>query len=174
MNFLDILVTVIGGYCLVRGIFRGFFREISSIVGVLGGFYAAYMYYPLAGRFLSKWVSNTAYLNILSFFLIFCTVFLLVSLLGTLLKHIFKVASVGWFDRFAGAGFGLAKAVLISAVVVLALTTFLPKGAPVVKDSLLAPYVTTASEMLIKIVPDQMKEHFLDNLEELRKAWEQS
>jgi membrane protein required for colicin V production len=31
---------------VIRGIFRGLVRELASIVGVLGGFYAAYSYYP--------------------------------------------------------------------------------------------------------------------------------
>ncbi|MGD9324868.1 MAG: CvpA family protein, partial [Desulfobacterales bacterium] len=34
MNPFDIIIIVILGYSLVRGIFRGLVKEVSSIVGV--------------------------------------------------------------------------------------------------------------------------------------------
>ena len=46
MNPFDILMLIILAYGLIRGIFRGLVRELASIIGVLGGFYAAYSYYP--------------------------------------------------------------------------------------------------------------------------------
>jgi len=55
MNFFDIIVVVILGYCFIRGIFRGLIKELSSIVGVFGGFYAAYTYYMMVAKLLSKW-----------------------------------------------------------------------------------------------------------------------
>ena len=67
MNPFDILIITILAYGLIRGIFRGLIREISSIVGVLGGFYAAYSYYPHVANLISAWISNPAYLNILSY-----------------------------------------------------------------------------------------------------------
>ncbi|PQP34359.1 colicin V production protein, partial [Desulfobacteraceae bacterium SEEP-SAG9] len=33
MNPLDILIIVIAGFCLIRGIFRGLIKELSSIIG---------------------------------------------------------------------------------------------------------------------------------------------
>ena len=39
MNILDILIVVIVGFCLVRGIFRGIVKEITSIIGVFVGFF---------------------------------------------------------------------------------------------------------------------------------------
>ena len=71
MNLFDITVIIITSYCLIRGVFRGLIKEISSIVGVLGGFYAAYTYYGDLGKLLGRWISDTAYLNILSFLIIF-------------------------------------------------------------------------------------------------------
>ena len=44
MNYLDIIIVVILSYCVIRGVFRGLIKELSSIIGVFGGFYAAYTY----------------------------------------------------------------------------------------------------------------------------------
>ena len=74
MNPFDILIIIILGYCLVRGLFRGLVKEVSSIVGVFGGFYTAYLYYEGVVKWLSRFIADTAYLNILSFLIIFCLV----------------------------------------------------------------------------------------------------
>jgi len=37
MNPFDTIIAIILGYCLIRGFFRGLIKELSSIIGVLGG-----------------------------------------------------------------------------------------------------------------------------------------
>ena len=46
MNPFDMLIIVVLAFSVIRGIFRGLVKELSSIVGVMAGFYAAYSYYP--------------------------------------------------------------------------------------------------------------------------------
>ncbi|MBW2037413.1 MAG: CvpA family protein, partial [Deltaproteobacteria bacterium] len=62
MNVIDIIITVIGAFCFIRGIFRGILKEITSIIGVFVGFYAAYTYYPLLAKVLSQLITNESYL----------------------------------------------------------------------------------------------------------------
>lgn len=173
MNLFDIIVVIILGYCIIRGIFRGLVKEVASIIGVLGGFYAAYTYYPLVAKPLSKWIVDTGYLNILSFLIIFCGIFLVISILGVIINYILKIAFLGWFDRFCGALFGTVKGILIVSVLLIALTSFLPKGTPVVKDSFLAPRVTLVSEKMAKVVSKDMKHAFEAKIKDLKAAWKQ-
>jgi membrane protein required for colicin V production len=158
-------------FCLIRGIFRGLIKEVSSIVGVLGGFYAAYTYYPRLAKIMSSWISNPGYLNILSFMIIFCVVLIIISILGIIIKYLLNIAFLGWVDRICGAGFSLLKGVLIVSVVLLILTAFLPQGAALVKQSLLAPHVVLVSEKMSKVVSKDMKHAFTENLKELKKTW---
>ena len=65
------------------------------------------------------------------------------------------------------------EGILIISVVLISLTAFLKKGAPIIRDSILAPHVTMVSENMVKIVPKDMKKAFTDKLEELRTAWNQ-
>ena len=171
MTVLDVVMIVIVGFCLIRGIFRGLIKEISSILGVLAGYYAAYTYYGYPAKLLSKWLSNTGYINILSFFIIFCLVFLIISILGVIIKYLLSISHLGWVDRISGALFGLVKGVLIAAILLVALTAFLPKGPPVIKKSLLAPHVALLSEAMVKVVPQQMKQQFDGKLKELQIIW---
>ncbi len=171
MNPFDIIIIVILGYSLVRGLFRGLVKEVSSIIGVLGGFYAAFTYYTKLARLLSGLIDNAAYLNILSFLIIFCSVLIIVGLLGIIIKYLLNIAFLGWVDRIGGIVFGVVKGILIVSILFITLTTFLPKGSAFIKNSALAPHVSRVSEKMAKVVSKEMKQDFLVKFGELKKAW---
>jgi membrane protein required for colicin V production len=171
MNPFDIIIIVILGYSLVRGIFRGLVKEVSSIIGVLGGFYAAFTYYTMLAKLLSGLIKETAYLNILSFLIIFCSVLIIVGILGVIIKYLLNIAFLGWVDRISGVGFGLVKGILIASILFITLTAFLPKGSAFLKNSMLAPHVSWVSEKMAKVVSKEMKQDFMAKLGELKKAW---
>jgi membrane protein required for colicin V production len=171
MNPFDILIAVILGFCLIRGIFRGLVKELSSIIGVMAGFYAAYSYYAYLAKFMAKFLAITAYSEITSFLLIFCAVFIIISILGVIIKYLLSISFLGWVDRICGAGFGLIKGLLIAFIVFIAFTTFLPKNNTIMKKSLLAPHLSYVPAKMIKIVNQDMKRRFTKNIEGLKKAW---
>ena len=171
MNPFDILILVILGYSLIRGLFRGLVKEISSIVGVFGGFYAAYTYYKILAKLLSGLIQDVSYLNILSFLIIFCGVLIVVSVLGVIIKYLLNIAFLGWVDRIGGVIFGFVKGILIVTVLFISLTAFLPKGSAFIKNSVLAPHVSWVSEKMAKVVSQEMKQDFMSKLEELKKIW---
>jgi len=125
----------------------------------------------LLARPLSRWISNVVYLNISSFSIIFCGILIIISILGVVIKYVLNIAFLGWVDRICGAGFGITKGILIASVLLITLTAFLPKNAPVIKDSMLAPHVTLVSEKMAKVVSKDMKHKFTVKLAELKKAW---
>jgi len=171
MNAFDIVVGVILAYGFVRGLFRGLVKEVSSIVGVLGGFLAAYSFYGIISGYLSGVVSSSTYRNLLAFLIIFCAVVVLVNVLAIIIKYLLKIVFLGWVDRLGGVVFGCIKGVLIVSVLFLALTAFLPKGTPLIKDSFMAPYVSMISEKLATVVSSDIKREFAAKLDELKKAW---
>ena len=171
MNPFDIIIIAILGYSLVRGIFRGLVKEVSSIIGVLGGFYAAFTYYTMLAKSLSGLIRETAYLNILSFLIIFCSVLIVVGILGIIIKYLLNIAFLGWVDRIGGVGFGLVKGILIASILFITFTAFLPKGSAFLKNSMLAPHVSWVSEKMSKVVSKEMKQDFMAKLGELKKTW---
>lgn len=171
MNPFDILIIVIMSFCCIHGLFRGLVKELSAIVGVFAGFYLAYTYYPALGALLAKWISNTAYLNIVSFLIIFCTMFLAISLLGVFIRFLLKISFLSWFDRLCGAIFGTAKGLLIVAVLLTMFTAFLPANSPIIAESLLSPHISNISEELSRFVSNEMQREFTINLKGFKKAW---
>jgi membrane protein required for colicin V production len=93
--------------------------------------------------------------------------------LGVIINYLLKLAFLGWFDRLTGAVFGAVKGILIVSVLLIAFTAFLPKGSPVIKDSLLSPHITLISEKMIKVVPKDMKHAFMAKISEFKKIWKQ-
>jgi membrane protein required for colicin V production len=171
MNPLDTIILVILGFTLIRGSFRGLVKEISSIIGVLAGFYAGYTYYPGLAKTFSAWISNGAYANIIGFLMIFCGVFLAVSIVGAVIKYLMNIAFLGWVDRIFGIFFGLFKGILIVSILVVILTAFLPKGSPIMQESVMAPHAVWASEQLAKMVSPEMRQQFTNKIKELKKSW---
>ena len=172
MNALDITIGIILAYCLIRGVFRGLVEEISSIFGVFAGIYAAVFYYPQGAVFLSRWMAEAAYRNIISFLIIFGLVFIVVGVLGVLIKYLLNIASLGWLDRLCGVAFGGIKGILVVSVLLMALTAFLPRGAPLIRQSLLAPHVSLIATRLAKIVPQDMRKKFNLKIKDLEGAWQ--
>ena len=171
MNLFDILVSIIFGFCLIRGIFRGLVKELSSIIGVMAGYFAAYSYYPYLSKFLSQWISVVAYSKIIGFLVIFIGVFLIISILGVIIKYLMSIAFLGWADRVSGGIFGLIKGLLIVSILFIVFTTFLSENASIVKDSFLAPHLSHISTQMAKIMKKDMKQEFTKKVEGLNKAW---
>ncbi|MEE4358200.1 MAG: CvpA family protein [Desulfococcaceae bacterium] len=169
MNPLDILLILIFSYCTVLGFFRGFIREITAIAGTAGGFFCACLNYKRGAAFLSRWFSDPAYMNILSFFIIFFIVYTFAWLLGILIKKQNKSAFGKNFDRFSGVFAGALKSLLIASVLLIVLVAFLRTGSPVLKNSALRSHISLFSEKITGIIPGEMKKKYTEKAEFLQK-----
>ncbi len=173
MNLLDFGVIIILGVCLVRGIFRGLVKELSSLIGALGGLYAAYAYYPRIAQPLSRWIADPAYANIAACLLLFSGVFIVVGILGVIIKYLMNISFLGWTDRISGAFFGAVKGILLVSVLILVLTTFLPKNAAIVRNSVSAHSFMRISATLALAASKDMRTLFSYKMKELSKSWQE-
>jgi len=171
MNTLDTIVLVIFGYCVIRGFFRGIIKEISSIVGVICGYYGAYTYYGQVAEMFQHWVTNPGYAKIIGFVIVFCGIFIAVNIVGLIIRYFMNVSFLGWIDRIFGFAFGTAKAILITSILLVMLTAFLPKGAPLIRDSVTAPYISRVSEWISMMISQEMKFEYEQKIRELKKHW---
>ena len=173
MNPFDMAIVVVLGYCIIRGIFRGLIREVASIAGLVAGFYVAYSYHPAVAPLFSKWMTEPAYQNIVSFILLFCIVFLVIVLSGMLLRVLIRLVLLGMVDRIFGSLFGALKAVLIVSFAYILLITFLPAGgAALVGESKLAPQLNRIAGGIIRLVPEDVRTSYQQKLANLKKKWE--
>ena len=175
MNPFDMAIIVVVGYCVIRGIFRGLIKEVSSIIGLAAGFYVAYSYHDGIAPLFSEWITEPAYLQMTSFILLFCAVFLIIALVGILIRFVIKLVLLGVIDRIFGGIFGALKAVLIVSFAYILLITFLPAGGvTVISQSKLAPQINLIAKGIIRVVPEDVRGSYQQKIFDLKRDWSQS
>lgn len=171
MNLFDIAMLITVGGCLIAGIFRGPFKELFSILGFYLGTFAAFNYSMKIERFLSSVISNPASLKILSFLIVFCEIYIIIIILGAIIRYFLKIELSGWLDHFLGATMGTFKGILIVAIALIIIIVISPKGEILLKRSKFSPRLTVVSEAMVAMAPEEIRDDFADKLADLKKAW---
>ena len=176
MNLLDYIIIIVMIYLLIKGIMRGFIREISSLAGIILGFWIGNLFHPQVADFLRPYLSTIGnqLLIIVSFGLIFSCILISCNLIGWALKVLFKKAFLGWLDKTLGAFIAMCKGIVISYVVIILLTFFISTGTPLISESILAPWVIKSYQSITSLIsPDhyqRLKRKFLGEKEKIKKA----
>lgn len=158
MNVLDFIILGLIAFFLIKGIFRGFFREISSLAGIVFGLLVGNHYHPQMAGLLRAYVPFEKFLPPISFISIFILTLIVFNLFGILLHRIFKRLLVGWFDRSLGIGFALAKGIIISYLLIVLVLIFVPSANPLISRSKMAPLVKGSFESMRRLIsPDLYK-----------------
>lgn len=167
MNLLDFVLVVVLALALIRGLMRGMIRQVASLLGILAGFLAAGYFYLHLSSLLKVFFPATAYLDLLSYGVIFITAWIAVILLGFLAVRLSRLMMMSWADRLLGGIFGLVKATAVWVVLVAVLTLFLPDRSPILARSLLAPHVQKASHHLVQLTPEKLRHQYQQRQEAL-------
>ncbi|MFP4256775.1 MAG: CvpA family protein [Desulfobacterales bacterium] len=175
LNPFDMVVVVILGYCIIRGAFRGLIREAAAIVGVLGGFYAAFMFHDALAPVFSGLTDNDVYMHFAAFLVLFFGVFAAAVLTGMLVRALVQLMLLGVVDRALGSVFGALKGVVVVALLFFLLTFFLPQGdsSAIIRDSKLAPHANSVAAGIIRVIPEDARRAFAARIQELRLKWEE-
>ena len=117
MSVLDIVLIGFIGFGLVRGLMKGFFVEIASLIALIAGVYGAIHFSNYAETLIdenSKWDEQTV--NIIAFAITFLIIVLLIALAGKALTKLADFAALGIVNKLLGALFGALKTALILSV----------------------------------------------------------
>lgn len=165
MNSFDIVVITILSFCLIRGYFKGLIGEVSGMISVVAGFYGAYTYYPELIIYVKKVVSNEAVQNILAFFILFCAIIITIHWISVLIHKLLKFVFLGWVDRTFGVVFGAAKGLMITSVIFIMITNFLPNGSKMFKGSVSSPYIAEVSKVMTVFISKKPRKDFFKKIE---------
>ena len=134
MAIIDIILSALILYGLIKGLSKGFFVEITSLLALLVGVYGAVHFSNYAAEFLSErfeWGEKT--INITAFAITFVVIVFVISLAGKALTKLADFASLGILNKLLGGLFGGLKIALILSVLVLIFNS-LNKTIPFVSD----------------------------------------
>ncbi len=169
LNWLDIGILVMFAVFIGRGLWAGFSVAVSTLFGVVLGFYVAAQQFPFVAVRLSPFVHREPWLSLLSFALLFVVVYLAFLVAGILLRGFFRVIKLSWLDRLLGGVVGLAKGLIFAGIMIFVLTLVLPEGSPLLKKSALYPKLSRVAQVLNNLAPPNIKGKFMWKWRRLEK-----
>ena len=120
MNTFDIILAALLVFGFVRGLLKGLFVEVASLVALIVGIYGAIHFSYFVGDLLVNYVSWEArYITIVSFAITFAVIVLVIGLLGKMFTKMANFASLGLLNKILGGVFGTLKIALILSVILL-------------------------------------------------------
>lgn len=118
MNIFDIIIAALLLFGFVRGIMKGFFVEVASLVALIGGIYGAINFSYFIEDFLKQNVSwSEEYISLAAFAGTFIIIVIVIALIGKMLTKLADFASLGIINKILGGVFGALKIGLILSVV---------------------------------------------------------
>ena len=136
MNSVDVVILVIILLFTIRGLFRGFILELSTLIGLVIGYLAAITYIGFLSALLQSLIPSApvSVLNIISFSLIFIGINILLKIAANLTTKTLKFAMLGWLNRLLGGLFGFVKSILILSIAVF-LISLIPQSGEMFANS---------------------------------------
>lgn len=118
MNIFDIIIAALLIFGFVRGIMKGFFVEVASLVALIGGVYGAIHFSYFLGDFLKESLSwSEEYISLAAFAGTFIIIIIVIALLGKILTKLADFAALGILNKILGGVFGALKIGLILSVI---------------------------------------------------------
>ncbi len=152
LNPLDWAIAAVLGVSALSAFMRGLIRSLFSIAGVALGILLGAWYAPMLAGVLVRWIPRPLFAEIAAFLLILAGCYAAAMLTGHLLRSACQALGLGFADRLGGAAFGILRAVLLLAALLLPLSPFLPM-LPLARNSILLPYLRTAAHGVSFVLP---------------------
>jgi membrane protein required for colicin V production len=118
MNWIDFFILFVLLVALLNGYRRGFFKEISTFLGIVIGVVFAVSHADwLASRLEGKANFSPSVLYVLSFALIFFLIILVLRLLGHYFYKMVKITPLKASDKIGGSFFGIIKGLVALSLI---------------------------------------------------------
>ncbi|MBO9579399.1 MAG: CvpA family protein [Sphingobium sp.] len=116
MATFDIVVLLVVGAFGVRGLMKGFVKEVLALCAVVAGIVAVRLLHGSVTNWVAPHLGSEYVAALLALVLIFGSVFLATKLLASTISSQMRNVGLGFFDRVLGCGFGAIKGLLIVMV----------------------------------------------------------
>lgn len=122
MQTIDIIIIVLLALSAINGYSKGLVSELASLGALILGVYAAFYFSDVTADFLvTMFEFQSKYLNIIAFVLTLVLVMAVIVSLGKVVEKLVDVLFLGFFNRIAGALFGVLKGILILSLLIMLL-----------------------------------------------------
>ena len=156
MNWADYFIIGLIGLSILVSLWRGFIKEALSLATWVLAFVVALTFSDPLAALLEPWVSLPSARAALAIGILFILVLILGGLVGYLAGQLVQKTGLSGTDRILGTVFGMARGIIIVAVMVLlAGLTAVPQD-PWWDESQLMPHFERVALWLADFLPDDV------------------
>jgi membrane protein required for colicin V production len=137
-------------------VFRGFVREILSLISWVLAFWVAIKFSPELAESFSGYIDIPEIRFITAFLLIFLAIMIGGIFISRLITRLLHVGGLRAFDRLIGAGFGVARGLVIVTVLVLLGGQSPLTDEPAWQQSRMVPYLQKVASWASDRIPAEM------------------
>lgn len=162
INLFDIIVVSFILILGLKGLFRGFIKELFGLIGIVGGVFIASRLAKNVGNIANNIVpiDNESTRLLIGFVATLVIFWIIAYSLGVVLEKIFSASGLGIFDRLLGFVFGAGKIFLLFSIIAYAMTQVKMINdnlRPKLKDSAVFPLLTKTGSYVIKLDRSNMQ-----------------
>jgi len=155
-NIFDIIVLVLVFFLGLKGLLRGFIKEIFGIVGIIGGVYVASRVSENVASFITPIFSiqSESLAILLGFVLTLALIWIIIYVLGMGVSKATELSGLGFLDRLFGFVFGAGKIFLIFSIIAYSLSTveiINEKLKTKTKNSIMYPILKDTGSYIVKL-----------------------
>ena len=121
VSLLDIVSIALILFLGIKGLFRGFVKEVFGLIGIIGGIYVASRFAQSVGEYLDVnflHLTNKGSIYLIGFIAALIVFWLFASFLGMLLGKLVTSSGLNVVDRILGFFAGAAKIFLIFSIII--------------------------------------------------------
>ena len=140
LAILDYIIIGLIALSVIIGLWRGFFRELFSLVTWVAAMLLSLKYANDIMYFFERFTSNEKAQYAAALVFIFVVVWIIGSIIGFILAKAMRSVGLGFFDRFLGLVFGAGRGVLMVVILLLIIQSTALQTHEWTKGSELASY----------------------------------
>ena len=150
----DVIVVLISLLFIIRGTWVGFMRQLAVFLALIGSYLLAGSYTGLMMPHVSQFIENPKAVFYISFILLFILGSIFLFLTGKALCLVMEVSLVSWFDRILGMILGLIKAVFVTSILYMVMSSSLVSSNELLKKSLTSSFLAQGAEFVQQVIKD--------------------
>jgi membrane protein required for colicin V production len=156
INYFDIIVIALIIILGLKGLMRGFIKELFGLIGIVGGVFVASRLAKDAGEIIQGFIpmDNENTILLAGFIAALVLFWIVAYLLGMILEKVFEASGLGIFNRLFGFIFGAGKIFLLFSIIAYAVTgvkVVYGKLEPKLQNSIVFPILVDTGGYIIKL-----------------------
>lgn len=156
INYFDLTVLTLVSLLGLKGLFKGFTKELFGLIGIVGGVFISSRLAKDTGDLVNGLIpmDNEKTILLVGFVVSLVIFWVVAYIVGNLVSKALDLSGFGIFDRIFGFLFGAGKIFLIFSIIAYAVTNVKAINKqlkPKLKDSIVFPALVSTGGYIIKL-----------------------